>query len=133
MNIERELVVRFYEQVWNQQDKSVIAEIIDRDIRFHGSLGMTAHGHSGFVEYLDSVHTALDDYECIIEDLVVEPLKAFARMQFRGVHKGQLLGYPPTGKSVAWSGAALFTFQNNKIIDLWVLGDIRGLERQLAG
>jgi hypothetical protein len=33
---------------------------------------------------------------------------------------------------VAWAGAAVFTFDGDKIVDLWVLGDLHGLLQQLA-
>lgn len=130
---ERAQVACFYEQIWNRHNKAVIPQVLDRDFIFCGSLGNTSRGYPGFIEYLDGVHAALDDYACRIEEMVVEPPRVFTKMQFHGVHRGILLGYPPTGKRVAWAGAALFTFKQDKIAKLWVLGDIKSLESQLAG
>ena len=76
--------------------------------------------------------TALGDYHCQIEDLVVEGTKAFAKLRFSGVHRGLLLGHPATGRSVAWAGAALFTIDGDKIKSAWVLGDLQGLVLQLS-
>ncbi|MFN6065913.1 MAG: ester cyclase, partial [Pseudanabaena sp.] len=80
---------------------------------------------------VDMVHKALGNYKCTIVDLVVEEPKAFARMEFSGIHSGRFMGYEPTGKIVSWAGCALFTFKNNKVLDLWVLGDLKALDEQL--
>jgi predicted ester cyclase len=40
---------------------------------------------------------------------------------------------PATGRRVSWAGAAFFTFSDDRIADLWVLGDVDALRRQLAG
>lgn len=52
-------------------------------------------------------------------------------MTFTGIHRDDLMGYAPTGKRVSWAGAALFTFEGDKVADAWVLGDLKGLEDQL--
>ena len=36
-----------------------------------------------------------------------------------------------TGAHVEWQGAALFEFEDGRIRDLWVLGDMRRLHLQL--
>ena len=33
----------------------------------------------------------------------------------------------PTNKPVEWLGSALFSFEGEKVADLWVLGDVHGL------
>ena len=85
----------------------------------------------GFTEYVDMVHAALGDYRCTIEVLVEEQDKVFAKMGFGGLHRGVFMGYKPSGKRVHWTGCALFTFRGEKVSDLWVLGDLKGLEEQL--
>ncbi|MGH9392119.1 MAG: ester cyclase, partial [Vicinamibacteria bacterium] len=82
-------------------------------------------------DYVDSVHESLGDYRCEIEDLVSEGDRGFARMMFSGVHRGLLLGHPPTGKRVSWAGAALFHARGGKLESLWVLGDLDSLREQL--
>ena len=37
------------------------------------------------------------------------------------------MGFKPTGKQVEWLGAALFSFNEGLVADLWVLGDVHGL------
>lgn len=117
--------------LWNAHDKSAISSVLHEDCVFRGSLGQEKKGHEGFSEYTDMVHKALGNYQCIIDELIEEDNKVFAKMKFTGVHQDELMGYLPTNKSVNWIGCALFTFSKNKMSDIWVLGDLKGLEEQL--
>ena len=130
-SLEEKQVRRFYETIWNKHDKSAIHEILHESFVFRGSLGLEKNGYEKFIEYLDMIHGALQDYSCVIKEMVSEQSKVFAKMQFTGIHRGTLLGFKPTGKRVSWDGAALFHFNEGKVSSLWVLGDIKSLETQL--
>lgn len=123
----RAVVEGFYADIWNRHDTLKIPDLLCDDFTFRGSLGQARVGHEGFAAYVDFVHAALADYRCDVLDLVVEDSKAFARMRFSGIHRGEFFGYRATGKPVEWLGAALFSFKGAKVADLWVLGDVQGL------
>jgi len=123
----RSVVESFYSDIWNRHDKSKIPALLCDGFTFRGSLGQAKVGHEGFGTYVDFVHSALAGYRCDILDLVIEGSKAFARMRFSGIHRGEFFGYQPTGKPVEWQGTALFSFDGEKVADLWVLGDVHGL------
>lgn len=57
--------------------------------------------------------------------------RAFAKMRFGGCHVGVFGGFQPTGRPVEWLGAALFRFEAGRIAELWVLGDLTGLDALL--
>jgi predicted ester cyclase len=126
-------VRRFYDVLWNAHDLGAIASVLHPHVTFRGSLGEEKRGHAGVAEYVDKVHAALGDYQCVIEELVEEGDRVFAKMTFSGIHRGALLGHPPTHRRVSWTGCALFTFQGDRIVDVWVIGDLKGLEAQLQG
>ena len=127
----RALVESFYGDVWNRRDRVRAAEILAPDLRFRGSLDQEKAGVAGFLDYADSVHAALADYTCTIEALVADGGRAAARVRFEGRHEGPFLGHTPTGRPVIWMGAAFFTFADSRIAEIWVLGDLDGLKRQL--
>jgi predicted ester cyclase len=77
------------------------------------------------------VRGALAGYHCEILACVAEGNKAFAKMRFSGVHVAPFRGYQPTGRPVHWLGAALFLFDGEVIAELWVLGDLAGLDAVL--
>ena len=78
-----------------------------------------------------SIHAALGNYTCTIEDLIVSENRAAARMLFKGVHRGRFFDVEPTGREVAWAGGAFFTTERSQILELWVLGDVDALKQQL--
>src|SRR5215468_12391150 len=78
------LVERFYFEVWNRADEQVAREILHPDFRFRGSLGSVRRGPDGFIDYMRSIHAALADYTCTIEDLIATKTRAAARMTFKG-------------------------------------------------
>jgi predicted ester cyclase len=127
----RRLVTRFYDEVWNRPDASVIPQLFHVDCVFRGSLGAERRGHQGLADYVREVTGALSGYRCDIEALVVEGERAFAKMRFSGNHTGPFLGFAPTGAEVVWAGAALFDTEDGRIRSLWVLGDLAGLTAQL--
>jgi predicted ester cyclase len=125
-------VGRFYEELWNRPDPSMVVELLHPGITFRGSLGDDCVGRDQFAGYVAAVTDALGDYRCDIVQLIADHDRAAARMTFSGVHRGRFLGVEPTGVRVAWAGAAFFTFEGDLIRDVWVLGDLDGLRAQLA-
>jgi len=132
MSDSRSLIERFYDRIWNRRDYAVADEILVTGFRFRGSLGSETVGIPAFLAYVDSVHTTLEGYRCIIEELVAGDDRVSARMLFSGRHRAPLFGVPATGRQVSWAGAAFFTIADARIASLWVLGDIEGLKRQLG-
>ena len=125
------LVETFYSRIWNDGDLAVASELLGEGFSFRGSLGSEVRGRDAFTTYVRSVRGAFADYHCEILDCVAEGDKAFAKMRFSGVHVAPFRGYKPTGKSVHWLGAALFIFDRKVIAELWVLGDLVGLDAVL--
>jgi len=126
-----ELVERFYHRVWNKADETEAHNILASDFRFRGSLGPELRGPGGFIAYMRSVHDALGGFTCQIEEVIAAVDRAAARMTFHGRHRGRFFGIEPSGQEIRWSGAAFFKTRGGKIIELWVLGDIEGIRRQL--
>ena len=124
-------VRKFYEVLWNGRCQEAIPSVLQEDFTFRGSVGDRKRGHQGFAEYVQMVHCALSDYRCVIEELVEEGSKVFAKMTFGDFHSGPFMGFEPTGGRVRWQGCALFPFRGKRVCDLWVLGDLKGLEDQL--
>ncbi len=127
------LVERFYHELWDRFDKRLIPVLLTEDVRFRGSLGQAKVGHDQFGEYVDFVRAAFPDFTNTLEEVVSEGDRSFARLTYRGTHRGDLFGIAPTGRRVEYAGAALFRFRDGRIAEVWVLGDLHGLLRQLSG
>jgi steroid delta-isomerase-like uncharacterized protein len=130
-NRNRLLIERFYHELWNRFDKTIFSDILAEDLRFRGSLGQTKRGHREFGDYVDFIQQAFPDFSNEIGEIISEGDKAFAKLTYRGTHRGEVFGIAPTGRRIQYEGAAVFTFRDDLIAEVWVLGDIYGLISQL--
>jgi len=126
------LIDRFYHDMWNRFDKSVFDDILDPKIHFRGSLGQTKVGFDEFGEYVDYIQAFASDFHNEVISTITETNRTFVRLSYTGTHQGEVFGLAPTGKRFEYSGAAVFTFSDRLISDVWVLGDIYGLTQQLT-
>ncbi len=124
---QKEVVRKFYKDMWDSGDVKLIPEIFHIDFTFRGSLGPVLVGHSEFAEYVRWVTASLEHYTSDILGLIEEGNQVSGKLRFYGIHRKPLFGLPPSGRHVWWFGAPVFTFAGNKVRDLWVLGDIHGL------
>jgi predicted SnoaL-like aldol condensation-catalyzing enzyme len=65
-------------------------------------------------------------------DLVAEGDKVAARRSYKGTHRGELLGIPPTGKPVQIGGISIFRLAGGKITEHWEQIDGLALMQQLG-
>jgi predicted ester cyclase len=124
---QKEIVRKFYKDMWDHGDTSLVPEIFHADFTFRGSLGPVLVGHAQFSDYVVWVRDSLENYTSDIICMVEENDKVTGKVHFHGVHRKTLFGCAPTGRHVGWDGAPIFTFEADKVRDLWVLGDIHGL------
>ena len=127
----RRLIERFYGQVWNEWDADAAREILSPDIVFRGSLGVDVRGHGGFLAYVALIRAAFPDFHNKIEEIISEDTHAAARLTYSGTHQGTLFGKPATGRAITYAGAAFFRFSDEKIDEIWVLGDRMALMEQI--
>ncbi|MBY8975463.1 ester cyclase [Rhodobacteraceae bacterium NNCM2] len=127
-----ELASRFYADVWNRRDFDVAYKIIAPDFVFRGSLGPERRGIDGFLDYVEAVHAALEGFTCTIVDLIETDDRVAARMLFRGIHRAEFFGVAASNREIEWAGAAFFTTEGGKLSELWVLGDVDAVKRQLG-
>jgi predicted ester cyclase len=126
-----DLVERFYNVVWNEANEAEARKILDPNFRFRASLGPELRGPDGFIAYMRTLRMALENFVCTIEELIETPDRAAARVSFRGTHRGTFFGMAPTGRGIRWNGAAFFKTSGETITELWVLGDVEAVRRQL--
>jgi steroid delta-isomerase-like uncharacterized protein len=128
----KDLVRRYYEELWNPWDFGKAEELLAADIVFRGSLGAETRGRERFSDYMRQVQRAFPDFHNTVEQIVAEDERAVARLAYRGTHRGEIFGVAPTGKRIEYAGAAFFRIAHGKIAEGWVLGDLLTLLRQLG-
>ena len=128
----KDVVRRYYAEVWNAWSEPAMEELLSPDIVFRGSIGTLVEGIARFKEYRERIRASFPDFHNHIEVLVAEGDKVAAQLTYTGTHRGELFGFPGTGQKISYQGLAVFQLSEGKIIRGFVLGDTETLQRQLA-
>ncbi len=83
-------------------------------------------------QYIATVEAAFPNYQFAIEDLVAEGGEVAVRVTSELEHRGELMGFPPTGKRATISGIFLYRIAGGKIVESWIQSDRLGLLQQLG-
>ena len=78
------------------------------------------------------LHGAFPDFRATIDDMVAEGDKVVMRMTWRGTHKGEFMGIPPTGKSVSFGVIDIIRIAGGKFVEHWGQMDRMALMQQLG-
>jgi predicted ester cyclase len=127
----RELVAAYY-KMWNEKNFDKADQLCDKDIRFRGSLDITANGLDGFKEYADMITKAFPNLYHAVAMAVFEHDMAAVYVTYTGTHEGKIFDYEPTGKRICYSGASFIHMKDGKIRNINILGDLNSLHKQLS-
>ena len=75
---------------------------------------------------------AFPDLLYVIEDLIAEGDKVVARVTNTATHQGPLMGIPPTGTKLTFTGTDIFRVVDGKITDEWSFVDQFGMMQQIG-
>jgi steroid delta-isomerase-like uncharacterized protein len=128
----KELVRRWYEEMWNVWSFDLVDEIAAPELVFRGSLGVATQGREGLKNYMRLVQAAFPDFHNEIERLVAERSTVVAKLTYSGTHAGEFQGVAPTRRRVTYAGVAIFDVADGAIRSAWVLGDLHSLRQQMG-
>jgi len=130
----KDLIHRWFEEVWNQGRESTIDELFAERGIAHG-IGETEaplHGPSEFKPFVRNLRGSFPDVRISVEDTVAEGDKVTVRVRLEGTHKGPGLGVPPTGQRVRIAGIIIVRISKGQIVEGWNSWDQLGLLRQIG-
>jgi predicted ester cyclase len=91
-------------------------------------------GVSSFAEHvadLRSRHAVLQDARFELEEIIAEGDTVAVRFALTGVHMGEFLGIPPTGKKIRRAQISFFHIRDGKIADSHSVSDMYGMIYEL--
>jgi len=128
-----DIVDRFYNRLWNRDERSLAPELLHPDLEFRGSVGLEVRGVEGFLGYMDRMLATFPDFSTEVLQLVDgADGTVVSRQMYRGTQQGAFFDTPPTGRRIEYAGVGFFEFEGGRIRKIWVLGDLLGLYRQLG-
>jgi steroid delta-isomerase-like uncharacterized protein len=89
-------------------------------------------GVEGLKEMVETYRSAIADLRITIDQQFTEGDCVATRFTVRGTHEGDLMGTPPTGRGVEFTGITISRCRDGKIVEEWELVDTVGLLRQVG-
>jgi len=115
-------------QAWNEGRPDLLDQVYAPTYRNHFN-GETL---DMLKQSLLATRAAFSGFTITIDDQIVEGDKGVTRWTARGVHTGEYLGIPATGRPIEITGINIGRVEDGKIVDEWSRADDAGLLRQLG-
>ena len=129
----KQLIRRWFDEVWNNGRAEVIDELFDENGIAHGLSDDHAHpikGPSGYRPFYETFRQAFPNIMVVVEDVVAEGDKVAARCSVRAKHEGELLGRAATQAPVEFTGITIVRIDNGKIVEAWNNFDFMTMYKQ---
>jgi steroid delta-isomerase-like uncharacterized protein len=127
LDANKDVVRRHYEELFNQRDLDMAAEITSEDYVEHGvaafaeRVGDRPDPVEGLRETVRWLTAAFPDLRIEVEDLVAEGDKVLAYITMRGTHRGEFQGIEPSGRSFEVKAMHLFRIRDGKAVEHWAV------------
>jgi predicted ester cyclase len=130
----KDVVRKWFAEVWNGKDSSAIERIADPQCVIHGlgeggpSPGALAH----FKQFHALFCATYPDMSVSVDDMIEEGDRVAWRITFRGTHSGDALGVPATNRPIEVGGIGISRVANGRIIEGWNEFDRYGMFQQIG-
>jgi predicted ester cyclase len=114
----RSLVIRWFEEVWNQRLASTVHELFSSSGIGYME-GAKVVGPAEFIQARDILLTAFPDIKVNVNQIVAEGDSVVVRWSAAGTHLGDNLGFRATSTAVTFSGMTWLRLVNGQIVEGW--------------
>jgi steroid delta-isomerase-like uncharacterized protein len=131
----KQLVRRWFEEVWNKGRADAIDEMFDENGIAHGLADDPANpikGPTAFRPFHETFRQAFPNMVIDIEDLVAEGDRVAARCAVRAKHEGEFMGRAATQSPVEFTGITIVRIANGKIVEAWNNFDFMTMYKQVG-
>ena len=123
---------RAYELI-SAGDIDGFGDLVSDDFVEHEETPGLAPTKEGVLEFFRMYRTAFPDLQMSAEEVLVSGDKTITRARATGTHQGELMGMPPTGKSVDVQLIDIMQFNDaGMICEHWGLVDMLSMMQQLG-
>ena len=129
----KQLIRRWFDEVWNNGRADVIDELFDENGIAHGlseDHTQPIKGPNGYKPFYETFRQAFPNIMVAVEDVVAEGDKVAARCSVRAKHEGELMGRAATQAPVEFTGITIVRIENGKIAEAWNNFDFMTMYKQ---
>ncbi len=119
----KQAVRRFYDEVLNGKNLSVIDELCAADVVDHSAIPGQAPGAQGLKDTFSTWIKGLPDFRVKVEEIIAERDFVVCRISGTATHTGDLMGAAPTNKRVTFHGIDIIRIKDGKAVEVWHEGD----------
>lgn len=125
--------VEFFDAAWNTgnvREDLLSANAVDHSLV--GGKSKTEPGSGSFKHIVGMFRNAMPDIRLTMLDQIYASDKVVHRWSLTGTDTGGVMGMPPSGKSLTFTGTTVVRMEDGKIAERWANVDELGLLQQLG-
>lgn len=126
---------RFIEKVWNEGDAEAAGQFLAPAYTIHHDPGDPWEGRTldieGFKDRVRRSRAPVPDQRFELLDVFEGGDRITITWLWTGTHRGEIAGFPPSGRILQMSGATVYHFDGDRISGHWQVADRLGIFRQL--
>jgi predicted ester cyclase len=126
---ENEAAVRACFENASQGNFDALPDIVTSDYVLHPG---EVRGADGLKDMVQGYRNALGGLRVTIDQQFADGDFVATRFTITGTHEGDLMGAPPSGKDVAFTGIAISRCEGGRIAEEWEITDTVGLLGQIG-
>jgi steroid delta-isomerase-like uncharacterized protein len=128
-----DFIRRWFDEVWNKGRMEAIDEMASPDVVGHGQAQhATDIGLKEFKPFVLGFRSAFPDIKVTFDYIIEQGDKVVARWTATMTHKGEFLGFAPTGNKATITGTSTQRISGGKLIEGWDNWDQLGLLVQIG-
>ncbi len=117
--VAKAIARRWFDEVINQRNVDVIAEIYSADYVHHGPEGAEIRGLETVRRHAASILAASNDRRAVVEQQIAEGDLVVTRFTSSGHHTGMFQGVEPTGEVWTTEGIVISRIEHGRIAEDW--------------
>lgn len=127
------VAVKFFNSAWNTGEFH--EELVSPDAIDHSTVGgeeTQQRGSGHFQQIVTMFRGAMPDIQLVVEDEIYVDDKVVHRWHMTGTDTGGLMGMPPSGKKLKFTGMTIVRIKDGQIVERWANVDELGILQQLG-
>lgn len=129
----RELMRRITTEIWDKGRIDLVDELIAEDLVDHvEQAGLEGTGRERYRASVLMTRTAFPDFRNPLDLIVAEGDIAVSYGRAVGTNSGEMMGMPPTGKTMDVLVIGMLRFKDGQAIERWGVYDTMAMSQQLG-
>lgn len=126
LNLEKNkaVIARFDEECIEKNNEQALDQLLAANVINHASPKGAPNGKESFHHFLQLLHSGLSDIKVEILQQIAENDRVVTQKIISGVHSGNFMGVPSTGKVIRFEAIEIIRLADGKYAEHWVQSNL---------